>query len=138
MTDGDTTHDGPDEREHEPADPGRKADDSDSTGREPLEREGPSPADRDQATAPEEGTTGDVTAAEDGPSRTRSVLLWTALGLLSLLAVVALLQFYINASAAIDRWVAAEYRRIMQAAFNLVVLLLSGVGIALVVRKLGD
>ncbi|PSQ18612.1 hypothetical protein BRD00_04820 [Halobacteriales archaeon QS_8_69_26] len=77
-------------------------------------------------------------AATSEESRTKSLLLWVTLIVLSVLALVALLQFYLNASAAINRWIAPEYRRIMQAVFNLAVLLVSGIGIALVVRELGD
>lgn len=86
----------------------------------------------------ESGTDDEGEVYDGGRSGTRSKLLWTALVVLSLLAVVALFQFYLNASAAIDRWVAPEYRRMMQALFNLVVLLVSGIGIAMVVRELGE
>ena len=54
----------------------------------------------------------------------------------TLLALVALLRFYFAASATIDTWVTAEYRSMFQAAFNLVVLLLAGIGISWQVRAL--
>lgn len=55
---------------------------------------------------------------------------------LSLLALIAALQFYFNASAAINQWVTSEYRSLFQAVFNLVVLLLAGAGITRQVRRL--
>lgn len=63
-------------------------------------------------------------------------LYWATLAALALLAVVALLQFYLSASRAISIWVTREYRPLFQAAFNLAVLLVTGVGISLVVRQL--
>lgn len=63
-------------------------------------------------------------------------LYWAALAALALLALVALLQFYLSASRAITIWVTREYRPLFQAAFNLVVLLVTGVGISLLVRRL--
>lgn len=63
-------------------------------------------------------------------------LYWTALAALVLLAAVALLRFYLSASRAISVWVTREYRPLFQAAFNLVVLLVTGVGISLLVRRL--
>lgn len=57
---------------------------------------------------------------------------------LSLLALVAALQFYLNASSAINQWIADEYRSLFQAAFNLVVLLVAGAGITWQVSRLGN
>lgn len=56
---------------------------------------------------------------------------------LALLAAVAAMQFYVNASAAVNRWVTSEYRSLFQALFNLVVLLAAGAVISLRVRRLG-
>ena len=58
-----------------------------------------------------------------------------AIGLLSLLALVATLQLYWNASAAISEWVAPAYVPVFQAAFNLVVLLLALSGLAVLARR---
>lgn len=66
----------------------------------------------------------------------RQYLAWAALAVLSMLAVVALIQFYSSVGAAIDLWVASEYRPIMRAVFNLAVLLLAGGGISWLVREL--
>lgn len=83
--------------------------------------------------------------ADDPPTRNttdeddvpvRQYLAWAALAVLSMLAVVALVQFYSSVGAAIDLWVASEYRPIMRAAFNLAVLLLAGGGISWLVREL--
>lgn len=61
---------------------------------------------------------------------------WLAFAFLSVLALIALFRFYLQASSAIDIWIESAYEPILQAAFNLVVLLLSVVGISSVVRKL--
>lgn len=61
---------------------------------------------------------------------------WGAFAVISVIALVALFRFYLQASSAIDLWIEPEYEPIMQAAFNLVVLLLSVPGISSVVRKL--
>ncbi|WP_373190126.1 hypothetical protein [Halolamina sp.] len=57
---------------------------------------------------------------------------------LSLLALIAALQFYLNASSVINQWVTHEYRSLFQAAFNLVVLLVAAAGISRQVRRLTD
>lgn len=57
---------------------------------------------------------------------------------LSLLALVAALQFYLNASAVISQWVTYEYRSLFQAVFNLAVLLLAAAGISRQVGRLTD
>lgn len=57
---------------------------------------------------------------------------------LSLLALIAALQFYFNASSVISQWVTHEYRSLFQAAFNLVVLLLAVAGISRQVSRLTD
>lgn len=61
---------------------------------------------------------------------------WLAFAFLSVLALIALFRFYLQASSAIDIWIESAYEPIIQAAFNLVVLLLSVFGISSVVRKL--
>lgn len=57
---------------------------------------------------------------------------------LSLLALIAALQFYLNASSTINQWVTREYRSLFQALFNLVVLLIAGAGITRQVTRLTD
>jgi hypothetical protein len=63
-------------------------------------------------------------------------LLKGALVMLVVLGVVATLQFYLSAQTAISRLASTQYRPAFIAAFNLVVLLAVGVGIAQVVRRL--
>jgi len=130
MTDGDTTDDG-ELQDRSSTD----TDDEGEPGADPETAAGGADPETAAGGADPHRSAGDE---GDRTSKARRGLLWLALAALSLLAFVALLQFYLNASAAIDRWIAAEYRRIMQAVFNLVVLLCSGIGIALVVRELGD
>lgn len=89
----------------------------------------------------------DATAADSGASSiekrfegrdAREYLLKGALVILTLFAVFAAFRFYSSASTAINVWVADEYRSLFQAGFNLVVLLVAGIGISLVVRELTD
>jgi len=81
---------------------------------------------------------GDDGPPSAGADRTRSRLLKGALVLLVLLAVVATLRLYLSASAAIGTWVTHEYRPLVQAAFNLVVLAAAGLGIVAVLRRLTE
>ena len=76
-----------------------------------------------------------IGADSSGRDATR-YLYWAAFLALSLLAVVALFQFYLSASTAIRQWVADAYRPIFVAGFNLFVLLAAVLGISLVVRRL--
>lgn len=76
-------------------------------------------------------------ASDDGEADVRAYLLKGALVLLVVLGVVATLQFYLSAQTAIRRMASEEFRPAFVAAFNLVVLLAVGVGIAQVVRRLG-
>lgn len=73
---------------------------------------------------------GRSTTTSTSTTDVRRYLQYALLAGLSLLAFVAALQFYVNAAAAIDQWIAAEYRSLFKAAFNLVVLLVAGAGIA--------
>lgn len=66
----------------------------------------------------------------------RTYLAWGALAVCSLLAVFALIRFYSSTTAAIDLWISSAYRPIVQAAFNLVVLLLALTGVSWLVREL--
>lgn len=77
------------------------------------------------------------TAADDDDSRRLTRYLeWAGLAVLSLLAVVATLRFYLSASTAIGRLVNPQYEPLFQAGFNLVVLLLAVTGISLLVRRI--
>jgi len=66
----------------------------------------------------------------------RRTLNYVLLAGLSLLALIATLQLYLNVSATINQWISQEYRSLFQAAFNLVVLLLVGTGMVWQVRRL--
>jgi len=66
----------------------------------------------------------------------RTNLFRGALALFALLAVAAIIQLYGSVNATINTFVASEYRPLFRAAFNLVVLLASGVGISWCVREL--
>ncbi|KPN31851.1 hypothetical protein SY89_02607 [Halolamina pelagica] len=66
----------------------------------------------------------------------RRTLNYVLLAGLSLLALIATLQLYLNVSTTINQWISREYRSLFQAAFNLVVLLLVGTGMVWQVRRL--
>ena len=68
--------------------------------------------------------------------RLRKNLYWAALGVFSLLALVAVIQLYASVNATINTFISNEYRPLFRAAFNLVVLLVSGIGISWSVREL--
>jgi hypothetical protein len=82
------------------------------------------------------GPAGPDDDSADGITGWDETLLKGALAVLVLLAVVATIRFYLSLSSAIATWVTHEYRDLAQAAFNLVVLLLTGVGISVVIRQL--
>lgn len=71
----------------------------------------------------------DASDATLDPDRIRRYLNYAVLGGLVLLGFVAAVQFYLHAGAAIDRWVAREYRSVFQAGFNLAVLLVAAAGV---------
>ncbi|GAB7093056.1 hypothetical protein JCM30237_02080 [Halolamina litorea] len=86
-------------------------------------------------TDPTEDRTDDRT--DDG-SDLRRTLNYVLLGGLALLGLIATIQLYLNVSSAINQWITYEYRSLFQAAFNLVVLLLVGVGMLWQVQRLRD
>jgi hypothetical protein len=67
--------------------------------------------------------------------RAAEVLLWVGIVVLGVTAIVALAGFYSGVSAAIRVWVAAEYRPLVNAAFNLSLLLVALAGIGLLLRR---
>jgi hypothetical protein len=99
-----------------------------------------------QTTADSQPTTdGGETASTSTPSTAESdetgrnvarYVNYAVLGGLCLLAFIAAIQFYLSTSQAINTWVTREYRSLFQAAFNLVVVLLAGTGIAFQLRRL--
>ncbi|WP_049980760.1 hypothetical protein [Halolamina rubra] len=80
---------------------------------------------------------GDEPEGDEGRDLRRT-LNYVLLAGLSLLALIATLQLYLNVSSAINQWISHEYRSLFQAAFNLVVLLLVGTGMVWQVRRLRD
>lgn len=82
---------------------------------------------------------GDRVDADGGDryARFKRYVDYAVLAGLLLLAFVAVVQFYFAASSAIGTWVTYEYRAPFRAAFNLVVLLLAGLGVSLQLRRLG-
>lgn len=57
---------------------------------------------------------------------------------LGLLAMIAVIQFYLNMSSVINQWVTHEFRSLFQALFNLVVLLVVGAAISRQVKRLAN
>jgi hypothetical protein len=65
-----------------------------------------------------------------------SALQWAAFGILILVALVATFRFYFAASNTIDTFVNREFRPLFQMLFNLLILLASGVGLSVLVRRI--
>jgi hypothetical protein len=86
----------------------------------------------------DDATTEEPASPEDpeADSDLRQKLNYALLAGLSLLALIAALQFYLNASSVINQWVTHEYRSLFQAAFNLAVLLVAAAGISRQVSRL--
>lgn len=61
---------------------------------------------------------------------------YAAFAVLSLLALVATFRFYFAASRAIAVWFSSDFVPVFQAAFNLLVVVLAGLGISVLVRRL--
>ena len=61
---------------------------------------------------------------------------WAVFAILTLVALIATLQFYFSASSAIDTFVTDRYRPLFNAAFNLAVILVCGLGLSVLVRRL--
>lgn len=76
-------------------------------------------------------------AEESTDFEVRTTLYRAALALFTLLAVVAVVRLYGSVNATIDAFVTREYRPLFRTAFNLVVLLVAGIGISWTVRELG-
>lgn len=69
--------------------------------------------------------------------RVSQYLQWALLGGLALFALVAAISLYLSVGRVIDVWIAPEFQPIFNAAFNLLVLLLSAAGISLLLRRVG-
>jgi hypothetical protein len=99
--------------------------------------------DDDSPTEMTDDTADETTVEQRSPDQSEGTDLrqkanYVLLAGLSLLALIAALQFYLNASSVISQWVTHEYRSLFQAAFNLVVLLLAAAGISRQVSRLTD
>lgn len=69
-------------------------------------------------------------------NRLVTLVQWAAFAILSLLALVSTFRFYFAVSEAIRVWFTPDFVPIFQAAFSLVVLLASAIGISILVRRL--
>jgi hypothetical protein len=76
------------------------------------------------------------TDAETETSDVRRYIDYVLLGGFLLLAGVAGISLYLSAGQVITDWVAPEFRSLFRTAFNLVVLLVVGVGISWQLRRL--
>ncbi|WP_299334890.1 hypothetical protein [Haloplanus sp.] len=82
------------------------------------------------------GDTVETSDDSDGGFRVRRYANYAVLLVLGVLALVAVIRLYFSVSNVITTWVASEYRSLFQAAFNLVVLLATGLGISYQLRRL--
>jgi hypothetical protein len=82
----------------------------------------------------EAGTSGSDDPTDDERDLSQ-YLVWVGVAVLGLTAVVALAGFYTGVSSAIRVWVANEYRPLVNAAFNLTLLLAAVAGIGLLLRR---
>jgi len=80
-------------------------------------------------------TVDDADEADSGPS-IAVYAQWAVFAILTLVALIATLQFYFSASSAIDTFVTDRYRPLFNAAFNLAVVLVCGLGLSVLVRRL--
>ena len=94
----------------------------------------PDPSTDDAAT--DADATTDADEDEQTGSRARRYANYVVLGVLGILAFVAVVQLYLSVSRVITTWITSEYRSLFQAAFNLVVLLLAGLGISYQLRRM--
>ena len=78
----------------------------------------------------------DAGSTRDTAARVRRGLDYALLGGLVLLGAFAALQFYLAADRTINVWVTREYRPPFKMVFNLVILLVVGVGVSRQIRRL--
>lgn len=111
----------------------------------PEETTEPTDAPNSEATSTGTGSgTGDATDASgsdadaDGGrvARVRRAVDYAVLGVLLLVGLVAVFQFYTSTQSAITTWVTPEYRSVFRALFNLAVLLAVGGGVAYQLRRM--
>ncbi len=90
-------------------------------------------AEQSDATAQSDDQTDDTPTAD----RVRRGLDYLLLAGLALFALVAAVGFYTSTQGAIRTWVSPDFRPVVSAAFNLVVLLVVSAGLVRQVRRLG-
>jgi len=89
-------------------------------------------------TRPPESDSDNAETAEQTNARTRRIreyLEYTGLAVLVLFALLAAFRFYGHTSAAISEFISPAYRSLFKALFNLVVLLVSAGGIAVLLAR---
>lgn len=102
----------------------------------PTDATEPTDADgSERGSAPVSSGTGNRSAGPGGRSAT-SYLEWGAFAVLTALALVATYRFYLTASRAIEIWFTADYVPVLQAVFNLVVLVVAVTGLSVLVRRM--
>jgi hypothetical protein len=101
-------------------------------------------SDRDDDAGPGAGAestatdgTGGATGGRFAAATPVDYLAWAGVAVLAVTALVALFGFYTGVSRAISVWVTREYRPIVNAAFNLALLLVALGGIGLLLRRTG-
>lgn len=116
------------------------SDDDPTTAESPMHEASSQPADESTADEPAERASDPSDADESSDlvsERARRYFDYAVLVALGVLGFVALVQFYLSASNAINRWISPAYRSLFQAAFNLAVLLITGAAISLQFRRMG-
>ena len=121
-----------------------ESDDDDAETTEQTSAESPEPDD-DNAETDEhtnrkspEPDSDDAKTAEQANARTRRIREYledTGLAVLVLFALLAAFRFYGHTSAAISEFISPAYRSLFKALFNLVVLLVSAGGIAVLLAR---
>jgi hypothetical protein len=81
-------------------------------------------------------TDADAESTRDTAARVRRGLDYALLGGLVLLGAFAALQFYLAADRTINVWVTREYRPPFKMVFNLVILLVVGIGVSRQIKRL--
>jgi hypothetical protein len=89
------------------------------------------------ATGPANATDGGAMDFDAGRSPAK-YLYWGTFAVLLLLALVAVVRFYMSASQAISIWIAPDFEPIFQSAFNLAVLFACALGLSVLVRRMRD
>lgn len=112
-------------------------DEPDATATDRTAAETASDAAPDDERGPSNATDGGAldAAAERSPM---TYLYWGAFAVLLLLALVAVVRFYMSASRAISIWITPDFEPIVQSAFNLAVLFACGFGLSVLVRRMRD